>query len=62
MTNWKLKVKIVERFKTQWRFAQHLGVDSAEVSRVVIGAREISETKKEKWAKELDSTSKELFG
>jgi len=54
--NWKLKATIHERYGTQWRFAQHLGIDPATVSRVVRGAADISGDEKNRWAKELKTT------
>ncbi len=59
--NWKLKVKIMEKFKTQWRFAQAIGKDSSLVSRVVTGATELAQNQKEEWAEALGCSSKELF-
>ncbi len=59
--NWKLKVKIVEKFGTQWRFAQHVGVDDSLVSKAITGATRLQPEQKEKWAKALKAPVEELF-
>jgi predicted DNA-binding transcriptional regulator AlpA len=59
--NVKLKVKIIEKFGTQYRFAQAAAVSEATVSRVVGGIKGLPLQEEERWAKLLDGKSEELF-
>ena len=48
-----LKGKIIERFGSQWRFAQALGVHEGVVSKIVNRRRSLGKTAKQRWAKIL---------
>ena len=54
--NNQLKAKIIEHYGKQWIFAKELGVDDTIVSRIVTGARKLSETEKIRWAEKLKTT------
>ena len=58
--NHRLKVRIVEKFGTQARFAQAAGTDEHTISRAVNGQTAIGEGKQLKWAALLDWDSAKL--
>ena len=56
MVNLKLKARIVERFETQSRFAQALGVSESIVSEVVRGRRNLEDAEQLRWRDLLGNT------
>jgi hypothetical protein len=50
---WPLKIAITDKFKSQFRFAQHLGEHESTVSKVIRGAQDLGEGKKKAWAEAL---------
>lgn len=61
MYNLMLKGKIIEVFGAQWKFAQHLGIHEAFVSRVLNQRQELSPKKRREWAKALSTQPGEIF-
>ena len=60
---WPLKMAITEKFKSQFRFAQHLGEHESTVSKVVRGAHELDQEKRKRWAEALGvDNCRALFG
>jgi len=59
--NWKLRQLIIEKFDSQFRFAQATGDREPVVSRAVRGALDLSETKKAKWAQALGVSEEDIF-
>ena len=59
--DWRLKLKIVEVYRTQADFAQAMGIDDSEVSRVVRGRKQLDSAQKGKWAKALGCTITDIF-
>lgn len=62
MKNKKLKLRIIERYGSQTRFAYENGENEALVSKVIHGWRELDPERQIIWAKALKSTPAELFG
>lgn len=56
-----LKARIVEKFGSQWVFAQEINEHEATVSRVIRGRLVLSAEKRARWAKVLGKSSAELF-
>ena len=61
MTKNKLRLKIIERFETQEKFAVRSGINEAIVSKIVRGLREPTEEHKAIFSKLLDTPVAELF-
>lgn len=61
MFNLKLKLKIIERFRTQADFAAAIGNHESFVSLVINGRRTLSDSQKDTWAAMLDTPVDELF-
>ena len=59
--NYPLQVEIKKQFGTQWRFAQAVGVHESMVSKVIRGARPLSDDEKKTWAKTLQRKKDDLF-
>lgn len=59
--NMKLRLKIVEKFRSQTRFAYELGEEEAVVSRVVNGWRKLSPEKQAQWARALGCAVADIF-
>jgi plasmid maintenance system antidote protein VapI len=59
--NLKLKMKIIERFRTQADFAAVIGTHEAVISKVVNNRRRLPVEEQAKWAKKLGTTAEELF-
>ena len=59
--NLVLKGKIVERYGSQWRFAQSLGVHEHQISQVVRGRRVLSPEDRKRWAEKLGEDEGRLF-
>ena len=59
--NIRLKLKIIEQFRTQADFAMEIGGNESLVSRVIRGRRVLPAEKKEQWAKVLKCESREIF-
>lgn len=60
--NMKLRLKIVEKFRSQIGFAYEIGEDETMVSRIVNGWRPLSPEKQREWAKALGCKVKDIFG
>ena len=58
----KLKVKIIEKYGAQWRFAPVVQEHESVVSKVVRERKELPDEKKRIWAKALDCKVEEIFG
>lgn len=61
MTNSALRLKIVERFRTQERFAVRSGINEAVVSKIIRGLREPTEKQKKIFSKLLKAPKDKLF-
>ena len=61
MSNNPLRLKIIERFETQEKFAVRSGINEAIVSKIVRGLREPTEKQKEIFSKLLETPVAELF-
>ena len=59
--NYRLRVKIIERFHTQADFALELGENESLISRVIRGRRDIPDEKKRIWAKALKTEVQDVF-
>jgi hypothetical protein len=57
----KVKLKIIEKFGGQWKFAAAIGEHESVVSKVMCGRRPLSEDKQRIWSKALGCKSEELF-
>ena len=55
-----LRLRIIEKFDTQRKFANKLGVSESYVSRVIRGNRVLPPIKQDKWALLLDTTPEAL--
>lgn len=60
--NMRLKLKIIEVFRSQTRFAYELGEDEGLVSRIVNGWRQLPPEKQQQWAKVLGCRIEDVFG
>ena len=56
-----LRLKIIERFETQEKFAVRSGINEAIVSKIVRGLREPTEKQKAIFSKLLETPVAELF-
>ena len=56
-----LKLKIMQVYRTQADFAQHVGTDDTLVSRIVRGRRKLDANNQQKWAAALGCEPSELF-
>jgi hypothetical protein len=61
MTKNKLRLRIIEHFGTQERFAFQAGINEAIVSKIVRGLREPTDKQKENFSKLLETPVAELF-
>jgi len=52
--NMALKLKIIEKFKTQHLFSQAVKKSESYVSYVINGWKDIDDKEKKRWAKKLD--------
>ncbi len=52
--NLKLKLKIIEKFKTQADFAEKLGIRDEILSRIVRGRRPLTDNEIKEWSQLLD--------
>ena len=60
--NVRLKIRILEAFKSQWLFASRVGAHESDVSRVIHGRRKLSPGSKRLWADALGCKSpSEIF-
>ena len=57
-----LKLRIFEIYTTQSEFAKQKGIDPTVLSRVINGYKTLSESKKQQWAKWLQSDPDEIWG
>jgi hypothetical protein len=62
MKNENLRLKIIERYGSQTRFAYENGENEALVSKVIHGWRELDSERQIAWAEALHTTPAELFG
>jgi transcriptional regulator with XRE-family HTH domain len=60
--NIKLKIKIIEQFKTQADFAAEIGENESIVSRTIRGRRKLSAERQRAWADALHCDLEEIFG
>jgi hypothetical protein len=61
MNNSPLRLKIIEQFGTQERFAVESGINEAVISKIIRGLREPTEAQKEIFSELLDTPVNELF-
>lgn len=59
--NLKLKLKIIEKYLSQWKFAAAVNEHETIVSKVVRKQRELPEKKKKIWANTLGCEMKDIF-
>lgn len=59
--NAKLKMRILEKYGSQIRFARAIEEDDTLVSKVVRGWRELDDDRQIRWAQALGTTPRELF-
>ena len=59
--NLKLKLKIIEKFGGQWRFASIVNEHESTVSKVVRNQKILADEKKLLWAKALGCGVEEVF-
>ncbi len=59
--NLSLKLKIIEKYGSQFGFARAAGVNEATVSRVLRGHREIPRDEQNRWADLLDCKREDIF-
>ena len=59
--NRKLKGKIIEKFGTQFEFAKVINEHESNISRIILGRRQLSEKDKKVWANVLGGEVKYLF-
>jgi hypothetical protein len=59
--NRELKAKIILENESQWKFSKKIGVHDSYVSKVVRGARDLSDAEKRKWAEALNCSVQEIF-
>lgn len=62
MKNKKLKLKIIEKYGSQVRFAYENNERESLVSKVIHGWRELDPERQIAWSEALSSTPAELFG
>ena len=62
MTKKTIRLKIIERFETQEKFAVQSGINEATVSKIVRGLREPTEEQQLIFSRLLDTPIAELFG
>jgi len=56
-----LKIKIIEKFGTQWEFARSVDDHESVVSRAIKDRQPLSDEKKQKWADALNVGVREIF-
>ena len=56
-----LKLKILERYRSQADFASVVGMREPDISRVVHGRLKLSKDKPKEWAKALSCKPEEIF-
>ena len=59
--NWDLKMKIIERFRSQANFAKEIHTDETLVSRVVRGRRKLKPAIQRLWADALQCKTRDIF-
>jgi hypothetical protein len=59
--NLKLKLKIIEKYGGQWRFAPAVDEHESVISKVIRGRKELSNEKKRIWAKALECRVRDIF-
>ena len=59
--NLKLKFKIIEKFGTQYKFAKAVSRDETYISKIIRGARSLSEDEALEWAKVLGCNIKDVL-
>lgn len=59
--NLKLKLKIIEKYGGQWKFAAAVGEHESSVSKVMRYQRPLPESKKKIWARALKCRIEEIF-
>jgi DNA transposition AAA+ family ATPase len=52
-TNWKLKIKIREKYGSQMRFARKVGMSESTVSKILSGYRQFKGEEAVKWQEAL---------
>ena len=57
----KIKVKIIEKFGNQWRFADEIGEHESKVSMVIHGRRKLNLDQKRIWAAALKCQVEDIF-
>ena len=60
--NLALKLKIIEKYGGQWRFAAAVGEHESAISKVLRYQRPLPDEKKRIWAKALRCKPEEIFG
>lgn len=58
--NFKLKARIVERFGSQWKFAQAVKDHESNISKVIRGRKRLKPEIQKRWAKVLGCEPEEL--
>ena len=59
--NLKLKLKIIEKYGGQWRFAAAVGEHESTVSKIIRGQKDLPENKRSIWSKALGCKPEEIF-
>ena len=59
--NIPLKVKIIENYGSQWKFASVLKIDDSIVSKVVRERKPLADAKKRLWAQKLKCGVEDIF-
>lgn len=58
---WKTRARIVEKFRSQIRFAREIGMDPSTVSKIMNGYVELKPKDRRRWAKALGVKPEQLF-
>jgi transcriptional regulator with XRE-family HTH domain len=61
MTNYPLKLRILERFGSQTNFSKRVSQSESTISRVLRGHRNLSAEERERWSQTLGCPSDHLF-
>lgn len=61
MKNKRLKIRIIEVFGNNTRFADELGINDQTVSRVITGRKFLDQEEKEAWSGLLKCEVEEIF-
>ena len=59
--NLQLKMKILEKFGSQWSFAKRINIHESYISQVIRGKRILSPEKKDEWARILKCKIFDIF-